>query len=176
MSGVKMRKNTSLKSICKKQRRALRRWLATHDGSKTESIVACVFVWLNVSFVHLSHARTKVKGYNLIACKVLFWLLYWYKSYCINYLHVLLKYASSNFSHFWRYQNIKADVYRSPFFLFQVAIKIIDTRKITEDYVRNNLYREAKILSQLKHPNIMKFYESLKVSDFRSYFKCHPYL
>lgn len=48
-------------------------------------------------------------------------------------------------------------------FYKQVAIKVIDTRKIKEDYVRQNLHREAKIMSQLRHPNIVRLYETLKV-------------
>ena len=48
--------------------------------------------------------------------------------------------------------------------LFQVAIKVIDTRKIKEEYVRQNLHREAKIMAQLRHPNIIRLYETLKVS------------
>lgn len=48
--------------------------------------------------------------------------------------------------------------------LFQVAIKIIDTRKIKEEYVQQNLHREARILGQLRHPNIIRLYETLKVS------------
>jgi serine/threonine protein kinase len=44
-----------------------------------------------------------------------------------------------------------------------VAIKIIDTRKIKEEYVQQNLHREARILGQLRHPNIIRLYETLKV-------------
>ena len=46
----------------------------------------------------------------------------------------------------------------------QVAIKVIDTRKIKEEYVRNNLHREASVMAQLRHPNIIRLYETLKVS------------
>ena len=45
----------------------------------------------------------------------------------------------------------------------QVAIKIIDTRKIREEYVRTNLHREARIMASLRHPNIIRLYETLKV-------------
>ena len=45
----------------------------------------------------------------------------------------------------------------------QVAIKIIDTRKLTTSYASKNLYREAKILAQIRHPNIVRIYETLKV-------------
>ena len=50
--------------------------------------------------------------------------------------------------------------------IFQVAIKIMDTRKIKEEYTRNNLHREARILGQIRHPNIIRLYETLKVSLF----------
>jgi len=46
---------------------------------------------------------------------------------------------------------------------FQVAIKIIDTRKIKDEYVRANLHREARIMASLRHPNIIRLYETLKV-------------
>ena len=40
---------------------------------------------------------------------------------------------------------------------------MIDTKKIKEDYVRNNLHREARIMAQLRHPNIIRLFETLKV-------------
>ncbi|XP_063396452.1 uncharacterized protein LOC134681014 isoform X2 [Mytilus trossulus] len=46
----------------------------------------------------------------------------------------------------------------------KVAIKIIDTRKIKEEYVQQNLHREARILGQLRHPNIIRLYETLKAT------------
>lgn len=46
----------------------------------------------------------------------------------------------------------------------KVAIKIMDTRKIKEDYTRNNLHREARILGQIRHPNIIRLYETLKAT------------
>ncbi|XP_060555823.1 uncharacterized protein LOC132716543 isoform X3 [Ruditapes philippinarum] len=46
----------------------------------------------------------------------------------------------------------------------KVAIKIIDTRKIKEDYTRNNLHREARILGQIRHPHIIRLYETLKAT------------
>ena len=49
------------------------------------------------------------------------------------------------------------------YFLFQVAIKIIDMNNIKDDYVRRNLFREAKLLRKLSHPNIIKLYETIKV-------------
>ena len=48
-------------------------------------------------------------------------------------------------------------------FLLQLAIKVMDTRKIKEEYVRQNLHREAKIMAKLRHPNIIRLYETLKV-------------
>ncbi|ESO05214.1 hypothetical protein HELRODRAFT_77754, partial [Helobdella robusta] len=43
-------------------------------------------------------------------------------------------------------------------------LKIIDTKKIKDEYVRNNLHREARIMSTLKHPYIVRLYETLKAS------------
>ncbi|XP_013398566.1 serine/threonine-protein kinase MARK2 isoform X2 [Lingula anatina] len=43
-----------------------------------------------------------------------------------------------------------------------VAIKVIEVQKIKESYVRKNLYREARILSQLRHPNIVRLFETLR--------------
>lgn len=39
----------------------------------------------------------------------------------------------------------------------------MDTKKIKEDYVRQNLHREAKIMARLRHPNVIRLYETLKV-------------
>ena len=47
----------------------------------------------------------------------------------------------------------------------QVAIKIIDTRKIKDEYVRGNLHREARLMTSLRHPNIIRLYETLKVGS-----------
>ncbi|KAI8787591.1 serine/threonine-protein kinase MARK1 isoform X6, partial [Biomphalaria glabrata] len=44
----------------------------------------------------------------------------------------------------------------------KVAIKIIDTRKLKEEYQKNNVQRESRILGQLRHPNIVRLYETLK--------------
>ena len=48
-------------------------------------------------------------------------------------------------------------------FLFQVAVKIIDMNNIKDDYVRRNLFREARLLRKLAHPNIIKLFETIKV-------------
>ena len=45
----------------------------------------------------------------------------------------------------------------------QVALKIIDTRKIKDEYMLSNLHREAKIMTNLRHPHIIRLYETLKV-------------
>ncbi|XP_031784442.1 MAP/microtubule affinity-regulating kinase 3-like isoform X4 [Nasonia vitripennis] len=44
----------------------------------------------------------------------------------------------------------------------KVAIKIIDTSRITQEYVIKNLTREAKILSMLNHPSIVRLYETIQ--------------
>ncbi|ELT98137.1 hypothetical protein CAPTEDRAFT_128601 [Capitella teleta] len=49
-------------------------------------------------------------------------------------------------------------------FIPQVAIKVIDTRKIKDEYVRSNLHREAGIMAKLRHPNIIRLYETLKAT------------
>lgn len=47
--------------------------------------------------------------------------------------------------------------------LLQVAVKIMDVTQIREDYVIKNLYREAKILSKLKHPCIVSLFQTMQV-------------
>nr|KAG5692953.1 hypothetical protein BaRGS_031531 [Batillaria attramentaria] len=47
-----------------------------------------------------------------------------------------------------------------------VAIKIIDRSKLKEDYQKDHLHREARILGQLRHPNIIRLYETLKRTQF----------
>lgn len=49
--------------------------------------------------------------------------------------------------------------------VFQVAIKIIDVGQGKKDYVMKNLTREAKVLSMLQHPNIVRLYETIRVSE-----------
>lgn len=51
-----------------------------------------------------------------------------------------------------------------------MAIKIIDVDKVKEDYVRRNLGREVKVLSRLRHPNIVRLFETMMVS-FHSLFR-----
>ncbi|ESP05363.1 hypothetical protein LOTGIDRAFT_52541, partial [Lottia gigantea] len=46
----------------------------------------------------------------------------------------------------------------------KVAIKVIDMRKIKEDYLKQNVNREAVILGQLNHPNIIRLYETMKAT------------
>nr|XP_046493020.1 hormonally up-regulated neu tumor-associated kinase homolog [Neodiprion pinetum] len=43
-----------------------------------------------------------------------------------------------------------------------VAVKVIDTGAIREDYVFKNLTREARLLSKLRHPNIVRLYETIQ--------------
>ena len=45
-----------------------------------------------------------------------------------------------------------------------MAIKIIDKSKLKEEYQKDHLHREARILAQLRHPNIIRLYETLRVS------------
>lgn len=51
--------------------------------------------------------------------------------------------------------------------MFQVAIKIIDVEQGKKDYVIKNLTREAKVLSMLQHPSIVRLYETIRVSEKR---------
>nr|XP_012235634.1 PREDICTED: probable serine/threonine-protein kinase MARK-A isoform X1 [Linepithema humile] len=44
----------------------------------------------------------------------------------------------------------------------RVAIKIIDVGQGKKDYVMKNLTREAKVLSMLQHPNIVRLYETIR--------------
>lgn len=41
-------------------------------------------------------------------------------------------------------------------------MKVIDTRKIKDEYVRKNILREALLLKKVNHPNIVRLYETLK--------------
>ncbi|XP_041484068.1 MAP/microtubule affinity-regulating kinase 4-like isoform X2 [Lytechinus variegatus] len=43
----------------------------------------------------------------------------------------------------------------------KVALKVIEKRKISKPYVKKNLTREARIMSQLRHPNIVRLYETI---------------
>ncbi|KAL8584325.1 hypothetical protein ACOMHN_014744 [Nucella lapillus] len=44
----------------------------------------------------------------------------------------------------------------------KVAIKIIDRSKL-KDNQKDHLHRESRIMGQLRHPNIVRLYETLKV-------------
>ena len=46
--------------------------------------------------------------------------------------------------------------------LLQVAIKVTDKKKDLNDYLVKNLHREAKLLSRIRHPNIVQAYEVLE--------------
>ncbi|XP_025109831.1 uncharacterized protein LOC112573563 isoform X3 [Pomacea canaliculata] len=46
----------------------------------------------------------------------------------------------------------------------KVAIKIIDRSKLKDDYQKDHIHREARILGQLRHPNIIRLYETLKAT------------
>ena len=41
-------------------------------------------------------------------------------------------------------------------------MKVIDTKKIKDDYVKKNILREALLLKKVNHPNIVRLYETLK--------------
>ena len=49
--------------------------------------------------------------------------------------------------------------------MLQVALKIIDTDKIKEQYLRKNLLREAQLMRRLRHPNIIRLYETMKANN-----------
>ena len=44
-------------------------------------------------------------------------------------------------------------------------MKIIETDKIKEEYVRKNLLREAQLMRRLRHPNIIRLCETMKTSN-----------
>ncbi|XP_076441180.1 uncharacterized protein LOC143280426 [Babylonia areolata] len=67
----------------------------------------------------------------------------------------------------------------------KVAIKIIDRSKL-KDNQKDHLHREARILGQLRHPNIVRLYETLKATtlhclvlefaaggELQTYVRCH---
>lgn len=62
--------------------------------------------------------------------------------------------------------------------LLQVAVKIMDINKITEDYVIKNLYREGKLMAKLNHPNITSLFETMQVRfrNFTNPFTLSEYL
>ena len=73
----------------------------------------------------------------------------------------MMKYKRQKQTHFnklcWYCTNV--------LFCVQVAIKIIETDKIKEDYVRKNLLREAQLMRRLRHPNIIRLYETMKSNN-----------
>ena len=47
-----------------------------------------------------------------------------------------------------------------------VALKVMIKNKIKDDYISRNYKREAYLLSQLRHPNIVKLVEVFESKDF----------
>lgn len=47
----------------------------------------------------------------------------------------------------------------------EVACKVFDKSAMKDDYVINNLHREAEILRKLQHPHIIQLYEILETDD-----------
>ncbi|KJE90477.1 hypothetical protein CAOG_08549 [Capsaspora owczarzaki ATCC 30864] len=47
----------------------------------------------------------------------------------------------------------------------KVAIKVIEKRDITDPYVIKNLYREAQIMSRLRHPHVIELFETIETED-----------
>eukprot|EP00911_Craspedida_sp_UC1_P002058 UC1_evm1s1589 len=47
-----------------------------------------------------------------------------------------------------------------------VAVKLIDKTKITDDYVQDNLYREADVLSRLAHPHIIRLLDNIETDRY----------
>lgn len=48
----------------------------------------------------------------------------------------------------------------------KVAVKILDKRKIKEDYVIRNLHREGNLLKDLRHPHVIELYEIVETGTF----------
>lgn len=42
---------------------------------------------------------------------------------------------------------------------------MIETDKIKEEYVRKNLLREAMLMRRLRHPNVIRLYETMKTNS-----------
>lgn len=101
-----------------------------------------------------SFARVELAIHRVTKCKV---------RHCCRRLLVVLyvQFSTEQFiRNSWRYEYETKRCSRAG---EQVAIKILDTRKIGDDYFRNSSMREAKILSHLQHPNVARMYETLKV-------------
>ncbi|XP_063225951.1 uncharacterized protein LOC134532876 isoform X2 [Bacillus rossius redtenbacheri] len=44
----------------------------------------------------------------------------------------------------------------------KVAVKVIDTARLSDDYCLRNLHREASLLSRLSHPNIVSLFQAVR--------------
>ena len=75
-----------------------------------------------------------------------------------TYLAIMINYSQADaFTFCWQLVEIWST-------FSQVAVKIIDMNNIKDDYVRRNLFREARLLRRLSHPNIIKLFETIKVT------------
>ena len=50
-------------------------------------------------------------------------------------------------------------------FILQVALKVINLNEIEDQYTRRNTLRESAILKSLRHPNIVRLYETVAHND-----------
>ncbi len=52
------------------------------------------------------------------------------------------------------------------FFLFQVAVKVINKQEVLKrNYLRANLRREACMMQRMQHPNIIQLYEVMETEN-----------
>ena len=121
-------------------------------GKKIESIGNYALV--GHSLGKGSFARVELGIHRYTKCKVFLWIYFF--PYLLSILSTSHIYSSEN-----EYQPLMLNTYF--LILFKVAIKIIDTRKLGDDYFRTCAMRESKILAHLQHPNIVKIYDTLKV-------------